>query len=61
MGNRLTNTTVAQDVDIALAYVKAHARTRAEQEAVLAALRFKCDVLWTHLDALYLAHVSSRG
>ena len=24
---------------------------------VLAALRFKCDVLWTQLDALYLAYV----
>ena len=31
--------------------------TRADQEAVLAALRFKCDVLWAQLDALYLAYV----
>jgi pyrroloquinoline-quinone synthase len=46
-----------QDVDFALSYVKAHARTRREQEAVLAALRFKCDVLWAQLDALYLAYV----
>jgi len=46
-----------QDVDFALAYVKAEARTRVEQEAVLAALRFKCDVLWAQLDALYLAYV----
>ena len=50
-------TQAPQDVDFALGYVKAHARTRAEQEAVLAALRFKCDVLWTQLDALYLAYV----
>jgi len=50
-------TQAPQDVDFALGYVKEHARTRAEQEAVLAALRFKCDVLWTQLDALYLAYV----
>ena len=50
-------TQAPQDVDFALAYVKAHALTRADQEKVLAALRFKCDVLWTQLDALYLAYV----
>jgi pyrroloquinoline-quinone synthase len=50
-------TQAPQDVDFALAYVKAEATTRAAQEAVLAALRFKCDVLWTQLDALYLAYV----
>ena len=50
-------TQAPQDVDFALAYVKAEARTRADQEAVLAALRFKCDVLWAQLDALYLAYV----
>jgi pyrroloquinoline-quinone synthase len=51
-------TQAPQDVDFALAYVKAEARTRAEQEAVIAALRFKCDVLWSQLDALYLAYVA---
>jgi pyrroloquinoline-quinone synthase len=51
-------TQAPQDVDFALAYVKAEARTPAEQEAVLAALRFKCDVLWSQLDALYLAYVA---
>jgi pyrroloquinoline-quinone synthase len=51
-------TQAPQDVDFALAYVKAEARTRAGQEAVLAALRFKCDVLWSQLDALYLAYVA---
>jgi pyrroloquinoline-quinone synthase len=50
-------TQAPQDVDFALAYVKAEAKTRADQEKVLAALRFKCDVLWTQLDALYLAYV----
>jgi coenzyme PQQ biosynthesis protein C len=50
-------TQAPQDVDFALSYVKAEARTRADQEVVLAALRFKCDVLWSQLDALYLAYV----
>ena len=50
-------TQAPQDVDFALAYVKQHATTRADQEAVLAALRFKCDVLWAQLDALYYAYV----
>jgi pyrroloquinoline-quinone synthase len=45
------------DSDFALAYVKEHARTRAEQDAVMAALRTKCDILWAMLDALYFAYV----
>ncbi len=47
-----------QDADFALAYVKAHARTREQQTAVLEALRFKCSVLWAQLDALYFAYVA---
>jgi len=50
-------TQAPQDVDFALRYVKAEAKTRADQEKVLAALRFKCDVLWAQLDALHLAYV----
>jgi pyrroloquinoline-quinone synthase len=53
-------TQAPRDADFALAYVKAEARTREQQEAVLAALRFKCDVLWTQLDALYSAYVEPR-
>ena len=34
-----------RDADFALNYVITHARDREEQELVLAALRFKCDVL----------------
>jgi pyrroloquinoline-quinone synthase len=49
-----------RDADFALAYVKENARTPAEQEAVLAALRFKCDVLWSQLDGLYFAYVEPR-
>ncbi len=47
-----------RDADYALDYVKTHARTVAEQQSVLAALRFKCDVLWAQLDALYGAYVA---
>jgi pyrroloquinoline-quinone synthase len=46
-----------KDVDFALDYVKREARTRDEQESVLSALRFKCDVLWAQLDALHAAYV----
>ena len=50
-------TQAPQDSEFALAYVQAHATTLAEQQAVLAALRFKCDVLWAQLDALHHAYV----
>ncbi len=51
-------TQASQDSDWALAYVKRNADTREKQETVLAALRFKCDVLWSQLDGLYFAYVS---
>jgi pyrroloquinoline-quinone synthase len=51
-------TQAPQDSDWALAYVKRHALDAASQEAVLAALRFKCDVLWSQLDALHYAYVT---
>ena len=53
-------TQAPRDSDFALAYVKEHARSRADQEAVMAALRTKCDILWAMLDALYLAYVEPR-
>lgn len=46
-----------QDVGFALDYVKREARTPERQQAVLDAVRFKCDVLWAQLDALYFAYV----
>ena len=46
-----------RDVETALAYVMAHARTPGDQQAVIAALEFKCDVLWSMLDALHHAYV----
>jgi coenzyme PQQ biosynthesis protein C len=46
-----------RDADFALDYVKANAKTPEQQQAVIAALSFKCDVLWAQLDALYAAYV----
>jgi pyrroloquinoline-quinone synthase len=50
-------TQAPQDVAFALDYVKRVPRNREEQEQVLAALRFKCDLLWAQLDALHFAYV----
>ena len=47
-----------RDVAFALDYVKKHAQSRAEQEQVMDALRFKCSVLWAQLDALNSAYVT---
>lgn len=46
-----------RDADFALEYVKEHARTPEQQDAVAAALTFKTEVLWSQLDALYFAYV----
>ncbi len=46
-----------RDSGFALDYIKRHARTREEQEACVDAVRFKCNVLWAQLDALYHAYV----
>ncbi|MBO0664200.1 pyrroloquinoline-quinone synthase PqqC [Jiella sp. MQZ9-1] len=46
-----------RDSDFALDYCLEHATTAKEQAAVMDALRFKCQVLWAQLDALYYAYV----
>jgi len=51
-------TQAPEDAQFALAWVIEHARTQAEQELALGALRAKCDILWAQLDALYFAYVS---
>ena len=48
------------DASFALDYIKTHARTREEQEACVAAVAFKCDVLWAQLDALHHAYVTGH-
>nr|WP_201448378.1 pyrroloquinoline-quinone synthase PqqC [Caenispirillum salinarum] len=47
-----------RDVDFALRYVLDNAKTVEQQNAVLNALTFKCNVLWAQLDALYAAYVA---
>jgi coenzyme PQQ biosynthesis protein C len=49
-----------RDADFALDYVKQHARTPEHQQQVIAALEFKCSVLWSMLDALSYAYVAPR-
>ncbi len=51
-------TQAPRDSDFALAYVRDHAITPEQQQAAQDALRFKCDVLWSMLDALDYAYVS---
>ena len=46
-----------RDVDFALAYVLEQANSAEKQDQVAAALTFKCNVLWSQLDALYAAYV----
>lgn len=50
-------TQAPEDAQFALRYVAENARTRAEQELAIQALRDKCDILWAQLDALYFAYV----
>ncbi len=50
-------TQAPKDADFALEYIKLHAKTRETQDACVEAVKFKCNVLWAQLDALYLAYV----
>jgi pyrroloquinoline-quinone synthase len=45
------------DAQFALQFVADHARTYADQEKAIQALREKCEILWAQLDALYYAYV----
>lgn len=49
----------SRDAEFALAYVLKHADTPQKQQAVIDALVFKCDVLWSMLDALEHAYGES--
>ncbi len=51
-------TQAPRDSDYALDYVKRHATSVEQQQNVMAALSFKCDVLWAQLDALNHAYVT---
>ena len=50
-------TQAPEDAKFAITYVYENAKTRAEQELAIQALRDKCDILWAQLDALYFAYV----
>jgi pyrroloquinoline-quinone synthase len=50
-------TQAPEDAEFAVNYVYENAKTRAEQELAIQALRDKCDILWAQLDALYFAYV----
>ena len=47
-----------RDVEFGLAYVLQNATSAERQAAVIAALEFKCNVLWAQLDALHHAYVA---
>ncbi|MXV45213.1 pyrroloquinoline-quinone synthase PqqC [Saccharibacter sp. 17.LH.SD] len=53
-------TQAPRDSTFALSYVKEHARTPEQQQDVIEALEFKCNVLWTLLDALDHAYVEGN-
>jgi pyrroloquinoline-quinone synthase len=50
-------TQAPEDAAFAVNYVFENAKTPAEQELAIQALRDKCDILWAQLDALYFAYV----
>ncbi len=56
--NRLSE--AHRDVDHGLSITLAHFTTRLQQEHAIEILRFKLDVLWTMLDAMYLAYILNK-
>lgn len=53
-------TQAPKDSEFALQFIKDNCRNREEQEACIEAVRFKCDVLWSQLDALWHAYVTGQ-
>jgi pyrroloquinoline-quinone synthase len=50
-----------RDAQYALDLTVAHCRTGAQQDAAVAALRFKTEVLWAQLDAIERGDTQPRG
>jgi pyrroloquinoline-quinone synthase len=48
------------DAGFALKFIQDNCTSRAEQEACVDAVRFKCNVLWVQQDALYHAYVNGN-
>jgi pyrroloquinoline-quinone synthase len=53
-------TQAPRDADFALRLVVEHCQSRALQDQAVAALKFKCELLWAMLDAMHLAYVLNR-
>lgn len=53
-------TQASRDVEHGLAITLRHFRTREQQERALAILQFKLDILWTMLDAMWLAYIDRK-
>jgi len=49
-----------RDVEHGLTLTLDHFTTRVEQERVVSILRFKLDILWSMLDAMWMAYVENR-
>jgi pyrroloquinoline-quinone synthase len=52
-------TQAPRDADFALRLVLERCHTRAEQERAVAALKFKCELLWAMLDAMHFAYIAN--
>jgi pyrroloquinoline-quinone synthase len=53
-------TQASRDVEHGLAITLEYFKTRAEQERALEILQFKLDILWTMLDAMWLAYIDQK-
>ncbi len=49
-----------RDSDHGLSVVLEYCRTREQQEAAVAALKSKCDILWAQLDAIHASEISNH-
>jgi pyrroloquinoline-quinone synthase len=56
--SRLTQ--APRDTDFTLRLILERCRTREQQERMVAALQFKCELLWAMLDAMYLAYILKK-
>jgi pyrroloquinoline-quinone synthase len=53
-------TQAPRDSDFALRLVLERCRTREQQEQAVAALKFKCELLWAMLDAMHFAYLPNQ-
>jgi pyrroloquinoline-quinone synthase len=53
-------TQAPRDADFALRLVVERCQSRELQESAVAALKFKCELLWAMLDAMHLEYVLNR-